>query len=64
MAQRVRNLTAVAQVTEEVQIQSLARRSGLKDPVLLLQLGFSPWPGNFCMLWMQPLKKKKKKKNI
>ena len=25
---------------------------------LLLWLGFSPWPGNFCMLWAWPKKKK------
>ena len=29
-----------------------------------LWLGFSPWPGNFYMLWVQPLKKKKKKKSF
>ena len=34
--------------------------SGLKDPTLLkLQLGFDPWPGNFRMSQMQPLKKQK-----
>ena len=26
-----------------------------------LQLRFSPWPGNFHMLWVQPKKKKKEK---
>ena len=32
-----------------------------KDPALLeLQLRFSPWPGNFCMPQVWPLKKKKK----
>ena len=38
----------------------------LKDPVLpqlwyrsQMQLGFSPWPRNFHMLWVRPLKKKK-----
>ena len=24
----------------------------------LLRLGFHPWPGNFCMPWAQPKKKK------
>ena len=58
--QWVKNLTAVAQITVEGQVQSLAQHSGLKDPVLLqLWLGFSPWPGNFHMPWVQPLKKKK-----
>ena len=40
----------------------------LKDPALstamaqvLLWCEISPWPGNFCMLWV-PSKKKKKKK--
>ena len=28
----------------------------------LLWRGFDPWPGNFCMLRVQPKKKKKKKK--
>ena len=37
----------------------------VKDPELLLQRlrlwhGFDPLPGNFCMLWVQPKKKKKK----
>ena len=48
MVQWVKKLTAVAQVTAEAQIQSLAQHSGLKDSaLLLLQLGFNPWPGNF-----------------
>ena len=49
MAQWVKNLIAVAWVTVEVQVQSLAWWSGLKDPVLLqlwynlkLWLGFNP----------------------
>ena len=56
MAQWVKNLTALVQVTEEVQVQSPAWNSGLKDPVLLqlwhrlqLQLRFNPWPENFHM---------------
>ena len=48
MAQWVKNLTAVAWVVVEVQVQSLARSSGLKDLVLLkLWLEFSPQSGNF-----------------
>ena len=27
-----------------------------------LRLGFSPWPGNFHMLWVRPYKKRKRKK--
>ena len=42
---------------------SLVAQQG-KDPVLsLLWHRFSPWPGNFCMVWVQP-KKKKKKSNV
>ena len=44
----VKNPTAVAQVIAEVQLQSLAQHSGLKDSALLqLWLEFIPWPGNF-----------------
>ena len=64
----VKNPTAVAQVTGEVQVQSLALRSRLKDLVLLLLqyrallwLEFDLWLRNFQMPWVQPLKKKKKK---
>ena len=43
MVQGVKNTTAVARVAVEVQVQSLAWRSGLKDPKLLqLLLGFNP----------------------
>ena len=66
----VKNPTAVAQVTGEVQVQSLALRSRLKDLVLLLLqyrallwLEFDLWLRNFQMPWVQPLKKKKKKDN-
>ena len=32
----------------------------VKDPVLLLLWHrFDPWPGNFCMPWARPKKKKK-----
>ena len=42
-AQWVKNPTAVAQVTVEEQVQSLARHSGLKDlEILHLRLGFNP----------------------
>ena len=45
MAQWVKNPAAVAQVTVEVQVQSPAQHSGLKDLMLpQLRLGFSPWP--------------------
>ena len=47
--QGVKNLTA------EVQVQSPAQGSGLKDLALLqLQLGFNPWPGNFNLLQLRP----------
>ena len=64
MAQWVKNLTTATQVTAELRVQSLAWHSGLKDLVLQqLWLRFiSLWPGNFHMPWVQPLKKKKKKK--
>ena len=59
MAQWLKNLTAAAQVPAEV--QGPAQCSGLKDPVWpqlqyrsQLQLGFSPWPGNFHMPQVQP----------
>ena len=68
MAQWVKNLTAAAWVATEMQVPSLALSSWLKDLELLqlwhrlhLLLGFSPWPGNFHMLKVQSLKKKKKK---
>jgi len=58
VVQQVKNPTAVAWV------QSLALRSGLKDLALpqlqhrsKLWLGFSPWPGNFHMTRVWPLKK-------
>ena len=35
----------------------------IKDSaLLLLWLGFNPWPRNFCIMWVWPKKKKKKKK--
>ena len=53
VVQWVKNLAVVAQVAAEAQVRSLAHYSGLKDLMLLqLRLGFSPWPGNFHMLWM------------
>ena len=64
MEQCVKNLTAVAWVTEEVQLQFLALCSGLKEPALLqlrfrsqLQLRFSLWPRNIHMSWMWSFKK-------
>ena len=63
MAQWVKNLTAVAQVPVEVRVQSTAQCSGLNDLAQLhLQLGFNPWPGNFHMPQVWPLKKKKENK--
>ena len=66
MAQWVKP-TSVAQVATEAQDQSPAQRSGLKDLALpqlwcrsQLQLRFNPWPWNFHMLQVRPLKKKKK----
>ena len=60
----VKNPTAVARIALEVHIGSLPWCRGLKDLALLqlwhglhLRLGFSPWPGNFRMPWVQPLKK-------
>ena len=46
------NPAAVAWVTAEMQVQSLAQCGELKDLVLPqhtlhLSLGFSPWPRNF-----------------
>ena len=65
MAQWVKNLIAAAQVAVEGQVRYLAPCSGLKDLVLLqlwcrlqLWLGFGPWPGNFCMQWVRPFKKR------
>ena len=52
VVQWVKNLTAVAQVTEEVWVQSPTWHSVLKDPELpqlwgrsQLQLRFNLWPG-------------------
>ena len=61
--QWVKSLTVVAQVTVKVWVPSLTECSGLKDPVLLQLwhrsqpwLRLNPWPGNFCMLPVCPLK--------
>ena len=66
VAQWVENPTAVAWVATEVQVQSPAHCSGLKDLALTqlwhrwqLWLRCNPWPGNFHMLWVRPLKKRK-----
>ena len=57
MAQGIKNLTAAALVTAEVQVQSSAQHSGLKGLALpQLWLRFNSWLG--CGL---PIKKKKKK---
>ena len=55
MVQWAKNPTAVAQVTEEVQVRSPAQHSGLKDLTLPQpQLGFNPWTENFHMpqVWL------------
>ena len=61
MVQWTKNPTAVAWVTADMQVQSPAQSSGLKDPVLpqlqcrsKLQLKFNPRPRNFPMPWVQP----------
>ena len=59
VAQWVKNPTAAAQVTAEMQVPSQAQCNWLKDPILSqLRLRFSPWLGNFYMPGVQPLKKK------
>ena len=64
--QWVKNLTEVAQVAVEAQIQSLVQYSGLKDPALpqlwhglQLQLRFCPRPRNFICHGYDHKKKKK-----
>ena len=65
MVQWVRNPTAAAWVAAEVWVLSPAQHNGLQDLVVLqLWLRFSPWPGNFQMLWVWPFRKKKKKKKM
>ena len=61
VVQQAKNVTVVAWVTLEVQVQSLAWHSRLKNPELpqlqrrsQLRLGFSPWPGNFHTPRVQP----------
>ena len=59
MALWAKNLTAVAGVAVEVRVPSLAQLSGLKDLALLqLWLSFNPWPGNFHVSWVWPLRKR------
>ena len=53
VVQQVKNPTAGARVTTEVQVHSPAWHSGLKDlAVSQLWLGFNPWPGNFHTPWV------------
>ena len=68
LAQWVKNPTAVARVTVEARVRSLAQHIGLKDPVLKqlqckskLQLRFNPWPRNVHVSWVQPFKKRKRR---
>ena len=67
VAQWVKNPTAVVWVSAEAWVPSPARQSVLRDSVLWqlwcksqLQLRFNPWPRNFHILHIWPLKKKKK----
>ena len=70
--QWVKNLTAVAQVTVEALLQSPAWHSEIKNLTLpQLQCGsqqlwprFSPWPENFHMPLVWPLKHLKRKIRI
>ena len=65
VAQWVKNPTAVAPVTLETMVQSLAQHRGLKDLALLqLWLGFHPWPGNIHGGTCGPKKIKRKKKSV
>ena len=60
MAQWVKNLTVVAQVTAELLVPSVVWHSGLKDLVLpQLQLRFNPWPGIVHMQQAGPVKTNK-----
>ena len=70
MVQWVKNLTAAAWVTEEVQILSLVWCSGLKDPAFphlwcrwQLQLRFGPLVQELPYAMRAAIKKKKKSKN-
>lgn len=61
--QWIKNPTEAAQVTAEVQVQSSAWHSQLKDAALpqlwwrlQLQLRSNPWPRNFHLLQVPPLK--------
>ena len=69
MAQWVKNLTTVVQVTVEVWVQSLAWCNGWKDPRFLhlqcrsqLWLRFNSWLRNFHMPWVWLLRRKEVKK--
>ena len=55
VVQWVKNPTAAAQVTLEVQVQSMASQRVKGSALLQLQLRrFDPWPGNFYMLQVHP----------
>ena len=58
VVQWVWNPTAAALVAAEVWVQSPVWCSGLKGSGIAtaaqLWLGFSPWPRNFHMQWVQP----------
>ena len=64
VVQWVKNQTAATRVAALApQVPSSAQHSELRDPALpevwqwcQLQLGFSPWPRNFHMLWDRPQK--------
>ena len=55
----VKNLTAVAWVPVRHGFDPQPSEVSLRSQ---LQLRFNPWPGNFHMLQVRPLKKKKKTK--
>lgn len=60
-----KNPTAMARIAAKAQVWSLNLHSGLKDMALLqLWLRFTPCPENLHMPWVQPLKKKKKRKKL
>ena len=66
----VKNLTAVARITEEVEGLTPCPPQWVKDlalPLLWhgsqLQLRFSPWPRNFHMPQVQPGRKNERKEN-
>ena len=65
VVQQVKNPTALAPFAAEEQVPSVAWCTGLKDLALpQLWLGFNPWPRNFHMPQVWPLKKQKHEKEF